>query len=457
MSLPGGYTELEYIQSSGTQYVDTGLNPNQDFGVTIDFQMTTVSGWQCIFGAANSAQNADEYGVWHNGTNFGFYYASTNVTVSAEATARHLFVCSKNTITVDGAAADSPAYTSFQTNYPLLLGAINYAGSKMYGSQIKIYSAKIYQNGALVRNFIPCKNAAGIIGLWDDVNSVFYQNAGSGVFTAGPEVRGTHKTLIDGTAYEVKSGKCLINGTAYAIQKGRTLINGTGYDIALVSGTSISALPVGSTVKIAVNGTLRDFLVVNQGIPSGSTLYDDSCNGTWLLMKDCYETRQWYSQLYNSYGDSDIHSYLNGTFLALIDSGVKSIIKQVKIPYRADAGYGTTISSGASGLSAKIFLLSGVEVGLGGASYLPYDGAKLSYFNASTGKDTKRIAYLNGSASNWYLRTPYCNADYGYNQVAAVETDGSWWHYVCTNSLGVRPAFVLPSETMVADDGTIVT
>ena len=100
MSLPGGYTELEYIQSSGTQYVDTGLNPNQDFGVTIDFQMTTVSGWQCIFGAANSAQNADEYGVWHNGTNFGFYYASTNVTVSAEATARHLFVCSKNTITV---------------------------------------------------------------------------------------------------------------------------------------------------------------------------------------------------------------------------------------------------------------------------------------------------------------------------------------------------------------------
>lgn len=235
MSLPGGYTELEYIQSSGTQYVDTGLKPNQDFGVTIDFQMTTVSGWQCIFGAANSAQNADEYGVWHNGTNFGFYYASTNVTVSAAATARHLFVCSKNTITVDGAAAGSPAYTSFQTNYPLLLGAINYAGSKMYGSQIKIYSAKIYQNGSLVRDFIPCKNAAGVIGLWDDVNSVFYQNAGSGVFTAGPEVRGTHKTLIGGTAYDVKSGKCLINGTAYAIQKGRTLINGTGYDIALIS------------------------------------------------------------------------------------------------------------------------------------------------------------------------------------------------------------------------------
>ena len=452
MSLPGGYTELEYIQSSGTQYVDTGLNPNQDFGVTIDFQMTTVSGWQCIFGAANSAQNADEYGVWHNGTNFGFYYASTNVTVSAEATARHLFVCSKNTITVDGAAAGSPAYTSFQTNYPLLLGAINYAGSKMYGSQIKIYSAKIYQNGTLVRNFIPCKNAAGVIGLWDDVNSVFYQNVGSGVFTAGPEVRGTHKTLIGGTAYEVKSGKCLINGTAYAIQKGRTLINGTGYDIALVSGTPISALPVGNTVKITVNGTLRDFLVVNQGIPQSSSLYDDSCNGTWLLMKDCYETRQWNSYS-NSYGDSSIHSYLNGTFLNLVDSKVQNIIKQVKIPYRTN-GNGDSLS-GANGLSCKIFLLSGYETGWDYITYLN-DGARLSYFESGTGTSAvkKRIAYLNGTAVVWWLRSPKPGGD---TNVYCIYSDGSELSTMANTTRGVRPAFVLPSETMVADDGTIVT
>ena len=265
------------------------------------------------------------------------------------------------------------------------------------------------------------------------------------------------KVTVGGTDYDIKAGQCLINGTAYAIQKGRTLINGTGYDIALVSGTPISALPVGSTVKIAVNGTLLDFLVVNQGIPQNSALYDDSCNGTWLLMKDCYEKRQWNSQYYNSYGDSNIHSYLNGTFYTLIDSDVKSIIKQVKIPYRATAGYNTTISSGASGLSAKVFLLSGIEVGLEGARYLPYDGTKLSYFNASTGKDAKRIAYLNGSAATWYLRTPYCEDTYGSTDVVAVNPGGDWWHYVCSNSFSVRPAFVLPSETMVADDGTIVT
>ena len=55
------------------------------------------------------------------------------------------------------------------------------------------------------------------------------------MFTAGPEVKGTNKTLIDGTAYGVKNGKCLISGTAYALKKGRTLIDGTGYDIELPS------------------------------------------------------------------------------------------------------------------------------------------------------------------------------------------------------------------------------
>ena len=48
-----------------------------------------------------------------------------------------------------------------------------------------------------------------------------------------------HKTLISGTAYEVKGGKCLVNGTSYDIKKGRTLINGTGEDIVFSSVSPI--------------------------------------------------------------------------------------------------------------------------------------------------------------------------------------------------------------------------
>ena len=455
MSLPGGYTELEYIQSSGTQYVDTGFKPKQSTRIVMDLQLLSTAGVPYVFGTwAGGMSNCFSVYWWTNVHNsWGVDYGTQRAAISQTNWNKRLTVdLNQNVVTVDGVSYTLTT-TTFAAANNLFLLALNSGSSVIQYTTAKVYGCKIYDNGTLVRDFIPCKNASGVIGLWDDVNSVFYQNAGSGAFTAGPEVRGTHKTLIGGTAYEVKSGKCLINGTAYAIQKGRTLINGTGYDIALVSGTPISALPVGSTVKIAVNGTLRDFLIVNQGIPQSSSLYDDSCNGTWLLMKDCYEQRQWHIVAYNKYANSDIHSYLNGTFLNLVDSKVQNIIKQVKIPYRT-IGYGDNLS-GANGLSCKIFLLSGYEIGWTYVEYLK-DGARLSYFESGTGTSAvkKRIAYLNGTAVVWWLRSPYHGGD---TNVHCIYSDGSELSTMANTTRGVRPAFVLPSETMVADDGTIVT
>lgn len=212
----------------------------------------------------------------------------------------------------------------------------------------------------------------------------------------------------------------------------------------------LSTKAVGSTVKLKVNGTAKEFIVVHQGKPS--SLYDDSCNGTWLLMKDCYESRAWHSSNSNSYKASTIHSYLNSTFLALFESNIQEAIKQVKIPYVNGTG-NSAVGSGANGLSAKIFLLSGYEVGIGGASYVPVDGAKLDYFNQNTGTDSKRIAYLNGSATNWWLRSPGTgSADY----VWYVDANGGYY-YFASYSVGIRPALVLPSTLLVSDDGTVST
>ena len=265
------------------------------------------------------------------------------------------------------------------------------------------------------------------------------------------------KVEVSGTGYDLKSGKTLIGGTAYAIKKGRTLIGGTGYDISLLSGTPISELPVGNTVKIAVNGTLRDFLIVHQGFPS--YIYDDSCNGTWLLMKDCYEISVWHRSDVNNLENSTIHSYLNSTFLNLFDSNIKDAIKQVKIPYRKNGGLGGTNQSGANGLSCKIFLLSGYEVGWTSSDnqYFPQDGAKLSYFESGTGTsaNNKRIANLNGSAAYWWLRSPYTGNTYN---VWGVGTSGNYYYgHYAFDSYGIRPAFILPSDTLVSDGGTITT
>lgn len=264
------------------------------------------------------------------------------------------------------------------------------------------------------------------------------------------------KVEVSGTGHDLKGGKPLIGGTAYAIKKGRTLKDGTGYDISLLSGTPISELPVGNTVKIAVNGTLRDFLIVHQGLPN--YIYDNSCNGTWLLAKDIYENRQWSTSNVNKYEISDIHTYMNNAFLNLFDSNIKDTIKQVKIPYRKNGGAYGTDQYGADGLSVKIFLLSGYEVGwtTSDIDSLPVDGAKLSYFEYGNGTsaNNKRIANLNGSSARWWLRSPMTNDS---SAVFTVFYNGDWSSPNASDSRGIRPALIFPSDTLVSDDGTITT
>lgn len=259
----------------------------------------------------------------------------------------------------------------------------------------------------------------------------------------------SQKGMIGGTGRDLKGGKALIGGTAYAIKKGRTLKDGTGYDISLLSGTPISELPVGSIVKIAVDSTLREFLIVHQGLPSSA--YDDSCNGTWLLMKELIASIQWNTSGTNAYNGSTAHNYLNGEFLNLLDSSIKDVIKQVKIPYRMNGGYGSD-QSGANGLSCKSFLLSSYEVGVS-VSNSSKDGDKLDYFNWNNGEDSKRIAYYGNYTDRWWLRS--ADTDNGQGVMFILEAGGP--HSLYANYYNaVRPAFILPSDTLVSDDGTIV-
>ena len=217
---------------------------------------------------------------------------------------------------------------------------------------------------------------------------------------------------------------------------------------------TLSSKAIGSTIKLKVNGSAKDFIVVHQGKPS--SVYDDSCNGTWLLMKDIYENRQWHSSNTNDYANSTIHSYLNSTFLNLFESNIKNAIKQVKLPYRKGSGTSTTVTSGSNGLSAKIFLLSATETSFS-FSYMPSgEGAELAYFKgcADNSSDSKRVAYLNGSTALWWLRSPGCN---GFGGALCVGSNGGWGGGGCSGSGGIRPALILPSTLLVSDDGTVST
>lgn len=212
-----------------------------------------------------------------------------------------------------------------------------------------------------------------------------------------------------------------------------------------MANVKLSTKAVGSIVKIKVNGAAKDFIIVHQGLPSSA--YDASCNGVWVVMKDIYTTMKWDGSN-NDYLNSDMTAYLNGTFLSLIDTDIRNAIKQVKIPYTNYSN--NNVMSGSNGLSCKVFLLSGTEVGFSGVSYMTTEGAKLSYFDSAS----KRVAYNGSSAAEWWLRSPRTGSS---NGVWTVKTDGSGdgWYY--NGTCGVRPAFVLPSELVVSDDGTVST
>lgn len=223
-----------------------------------------------------------------------------------------------------------------------------------------------------------------------------------------------------------------------------------------MASVALGTKSVGSIVKLKENGAAVNYIVVHQGRPSSS--YDTSCDGTWLLRQDIAENRVWDSGNSNVLESSDIQSYLNGTWINRYDTDIRNAIKQVKIPYRQNGGSSGTDRNGANGLSCKIFLLSGREVGFTNneSSYFPNDGSKLDYFisgNTSSAQQ-RRVANLNGSATGWWLRSP--NA-YSTSYVWGVDSGGSCYYWGANGSYGVRPALVLPSTLLVSDDGSITT
>lgn len=233
MSLPSGYTQLEYIQSSGTQYIDTGFKPNQDTKIVVSVAFLGSAG-ENVLGSRNSSSDAtNRFGIitFGSSSKIGSFFGSTATQSISLDSSIHNYTLSKAGLSVDGASYGGAYTSSFSCTYPITLFAWNNGSNGIVKNSSKIVDCKIFSGEVLVRNFIPCKNSSGVIGLYDVIENQFYQNAGTGSFVAGAEVKGSHKTLIDGIQYDLKAGRCLVGGTAYSVKKGRTLIGGTAYEI----------------------------------------------------------------------------------------------------------------------------------------------------------------------------------------------------------------------------------
>lgn len=212
MSLPSGYKRLEYIQSSGTQYINTGFNPNNNTRVVMDLLYTGSEGISNEFGSWNSSNNASFICLTTGQNNLYPFYGNASKTVSVNRTARHTVDMDKNVVKMNGTTMITFDQMSFQCIYPMFLCCFNNAGVTENMTSMRIYSCQIYDNGTLVRDFIPCQTTSGDIGLWDDVNSVFYGNAGTGTFTAGPVIAiAADKSEITKLEYIQSSGTQFID------------------------------------------------------------------------------------------------------------------------------------------------------------------------------------------------------------------------------------------------------
>lgn len=256
---------------------------------------------------------------------------------------------------------------------------------------------------------------------------------------------------LNGVYRKVTKSYDPVSGTHRKVIKAYDDVEGV-YRQYFESNLKASALAVGDSVWIKVNNIDYEFIVVQQGNPD-SALYDESCDGTWLLMKDIYINIAW-DQTSNNYQDSDGQAYLNSTFIGLLDSDVQAAIKQVKIPYWKGPGDGGSLASASKGLSARVFLLSRNEVAATavnsvGDEYASKEGRPLAYFQEmDTTRDIGRIAYYVGDASSWLLRTVHTAST---SSAFSVDTDGSCivTYIIDTRIIGIRPAFIIDRDTPI--------
>ena len=234
MSLPRGYTELEYIQSSGTQYINTGFAPNQNTRVVADVQFVSENNSQFVFGVRKLPGASVNFGFLINSTQFRSDYGDSSkvhITVSS-LKARILIDKNKNKCYIDNVLKATNTASTFQSEYNLYLFASNDSGEASYFGSLRMYSCKVYDNGTLIRDYIPAKNAGGTVGLYDAVNGIFYQNSGSGTFARGAEIyRGPAvpenlKAEVMGTDVTL-SWSASDGAVGYRIYHGMTLIADT--------------------------------------------------------------------------------------------------------------------------------------------------------------------------------------------------------------------------------------
>ena len=195
------YKEVEYIESTGAQYINTGVYVTPDYTIEVTFVMTQrKTTWDTLFGTRNSQQSRFT-ARWANSAtgNLGVHrskakttnyenFDDTNAKKTNVTDTWHTIKLAKREYTFDGVLRKTfSATTSTATfPYPIYLFALCNAGSPADYGYFRIKKARIWDsNDELIRDYIPCVNLDGVAGMYDAVNDTFTKSGSSTKFTAG--------------------------------------------------------------------------------------------------------------------------------------------------------------------------------------------------------------------------------------------------------------------------------
>ena len=195
MALLSGYKLLKYIESSGTQYIDTGVNGNNDnLEISIKFHLLSWSSYCGIYGNYNSESSNATRMISQTSDN-GKYYTYSNTSAGKGSTSITALQNDINEVTVSSTQVTVNGVSKAVTNTTKgddnnnNIAIFNLKARVSGCTTMRLYSFKIADNGVLVRDFVPVKRISdGAVGLYDSVNDQFYTNAGTGTFIAGDEI-----------------------------------------------------------------------------------------------------------------------------------------------------------------------------------------------------------------------------------------------------------------------------
>lgn len=302
--LPSDYQEVEYLESTGTQYIDTGVKGKS--GLVASGSIMLTASQSCIALGCYGSQRCYMLNFNSMVPRYGYvdwYTATIAVTVNEKYDFEVSFVESAQYMKLNGTTVISSANaTTFTNSYNMFAFAYNDGGSAGDFAKCRFYALNIYDNGTLIREFVPCyRKADKVAGFYDFLNGVFYTNKGTGSFVVGTDVGGTviteggvipqkyalrRRTMIDrgesfpavGTPFDNWTWKQIIalaNSGAdprvyFAVGDEKNLVLTTGEVVPVVIGDFYHSIITGTSTKAPLALSLKNCLATQGQVYSGS-------------------------------------------------------------------------------------------------------------------------------------------------------------------------------------------